>query len=93
VQVGGTGSGGDTLDKLVTFIMTGTEMERSMRKRTALSILHASAGSEEERATLTAKLEEALAAKLRTPPIFSGEGSVAGKVARVAFDKLVGLLK
>jgi predicted DNA-binding protein len=94
VQVGNTNAGNTgAMDQLVTFVVAGDEMGRSHRRRTAINVLHASAGSEEERKTLVARLDEAIAAKQRMPSVFSGEGGVVGKVARVAFDKLAGILK
>jgi hypothetical protein len=94
VNVGNNGSGGatgsgDAIDRLASYVVTGNEFERDMRLRTAVSILKTSAATEEERNVLAARLDEVIATKTTTKKNESG-GVV--RAARVAFDKIAGLL-
>lgn len=91
VNVGGDGStgrvGNEVIDRLAAFIAKGSEFDRSSRVRTAMTVLGASAATEEESRTLAARLEEAVAAKTKS----SSAGGVAGGIARMAFEKIAGL--
>lgn len=82
--------GGDIIEKLAQYVVSGNDFERSTRLRTAVGILKDTTATEEEQKVLAARLDEAVAAKTQsTTP--SG-GNTAVRVARVAFDKLAGLL-
>jgi hypothetical protein len=50
--------------------------------------LVASAATDEERKVLAARLDEAVATKMKTAPSGDGDGLNVKRVARVAFDKL-----
>jgi hypothetical protein len=79
-------SGSGDIERLATFVVGGRDFERSMRLRTAIGILHATAASDEERHVLAARLDEAIATKTKTAVEENGGGPL--KMARVAFDKL-----
>ena len=87
VNVGGSSQvGGDMIDHLATYVVSGHDFERSHRLREAVRMLHVSTETPEERAALSSRLDEAIAAKKKT----NNDG--VAHVARVAYDKLLGLL-
>jgi hypothetical protein len=79
--------GGDIIERLAAFVVTGQDFERSARLRTAVSILHASTSTDEERKVLAVRLDEAIASKTKS------NASESKGIARMAFDKLSSLLK
>jgi len=78
------------LERLALFVAKGDEFMRDARKRTVVEVLRATASTEEELKVLVARLEEIIATTKKTKAEAQGEG--VGKVARMAFDKLVSLL-
>lgn len=94
VNVGGNGAsgggssavGGDLIDHLASHILAGRDFEQSQRMRTAVSILADAAATDEERKTLAARLDEAVAAKKKL------KSSESTSFARMAFNKLSHLL-
>ena len=78
------------IDRLAAYVVNGDEFGRDMRLRTAVSILHASTPTDEERKVLAARLDEAVAAKSKTA---SSDGESVLRAARVTFDKLAGYWK
>jgi hypothetical protein len=95
VNVGTTGSGGgavggDSIERLATFVTAAHDFERERRLRQAVEVLRVTASTDEERRVLAARLDEAIAAKAAAKP--QGGGPVA-RVARVAFDKLAALTR
>jgi len=87
-----TGSGGgDIIEKLATFVLAGSDFERSTRLRTAVDILKDTTSSEEERRVLAARLDEVIAVKTKTTTP-TNDGNTVVRTARVAFDKLTALL-
>jgi hypothetical protein len=94
VNVGGSSASAPNsdIDRLAAFVVNGgNDLERETRMRTAVNILRASSTTDEERKVLAARLDEAVAAKTKTPPLSEGDGVV--RTARVAFDKLADLWK
>lgn len=80
------GGGGNVIEHLATYVVSGPAYEEGTRMRTAVGILHASVATTEERRAAAAKLDEAVAAKkndARTNP----------RGVRMAFEKIAGLLK
>ena len=85
----GTGSnavGGDIIDRLATHIVSGRDFEQSQRMRYAVEVLAGTTSSDEERKTLAARLDEAVAAKKNSK---RGDST---SFARMAFNKLSHLL-
>jgi hypothetical protein len=76
------------LDRLVLYVVKGDEFMRDTRKRTAIDMLTASATTEEELKVLVARLEEQIAIKTKT----QAEQTPVGKIARMAYDKLMSLV-
>jgi len=91
VNVGSnTASGGaDIIERLANFVLAGNDFERSTRLRTAVNILKDTTPTEEERKVLAARLDEAIAAKTNST---TPSGGQVVRTARMAFDKIVGLL-
>jgi predicted DNA-binding protein len=91
VNVGNNAAGSSApsgdIDRLVTYVVNGNDFDRETRLRTAVGILHSSASTDEERKVLAARLDEAIAAKSKTPPAESG-GSGVIRAARMTYDKL-----
>lgn len=87
---GAPGAPTNVIDHLALFVVNGDEFTRDMRLRQAVAILHSSATSDEERRALGAKLDEAIAVRLKTSP--QADNSVV-RTARIAFDKLSSMLK
>lgn len=94
VNVGGgtaNGSGshaiaGDIIEHLASFVVSGQEFEQSHRLRTAVSVLSGAGTTDEERKTLAARLDEAIAAKKKT------RSSSIATTARMAWNKLSTLI-
>jgi hypothetical protein len=84
---GSNAVGGDIIDRLASHIVAGRDFEQSQRMRYAVSVLSDSTTTEEERNTLAARLDEAVASKKKT-----NEGGIV-KTARAAFSKLAHLLE
>ena len=85
-----TSTGGDVIDRLAAFVVTGNDFDRDVRLRTAVNILRSGTTSDEERKVLAARLDEAIAAKTNKR---NSEGNGVVRAARVAFDKLADILK
>ena len=94
VNVGATSSAPTSdIERLATFVVSGgDDLTRETRLQTAVSILHVSATTDEERKVLAARLDEAVAAKTKQPSGTDGGNSIV-RTARVAFDKLTDLWK
>lgn len=95
VNVGGAGGGGSApsgdIERLANYVASGgNEMERETRLRTAVTVLHTTASSDEERKVLAARLDEAVAAKTKMTPSHDGAGGIV-RTARVAYDKIADL--
>lgn len=90
---GGTNnsSGFNSIDLLATYVTTGNDFERDSRLRTSINILRTNTSTDEERRVLAAQLDEAIASKKKTTER-GGDGNVI-KTARIAFDKLAGILR
>lgn len=85
VNVGSAAGGhGETIERLAAYVAEASDFERDSRKRAVVKILRATASTDEERKTLAARLDEAIAAKVKT-------GGGVARAARVAFDKLIGM--
>ncbi len=81
-----TSAGNDAIDRLATYIAAGEEgYERDRRLKTAVEILCSAVESREERKTLAARLDEAVAAKTK-----ASENSLV-QSARTAFEKIAGI--
>jgi len=84
-----TSGGADIIERLANFVLAGNDFERSTRLRTAVNILKDTTPTEEERKVLAARLDEAIAAKTNST---TPSGGQVVRTARMAFDKIVGLL-
>ena len=87
VNVGNnSGSNGDFIDRLATYVVAGRDFERTTRLREAVRMIQETTVGEEERKVLAAKLDETIASK--------NKNKTEGKsFARVTFDKLADLLR
>lgn len=85
VNVGAAAAPGDKeLARLTAYVVKGSEFDRPGRLRTAVDVLKASTDSEEERLTLAAQLDAAVAAALEGPK----EQPRTRRAAGVAFDMI-----
>ena len=87
VNVGGHGSAHniDAIDRLAAYVAAGNDFDRDARLRSAVDILRVTTTPEEERKVLAARLDEAVATKVKT-----NESGIM-KTARTAFDKIAGI--
>lgn len=93
VGTGSASSPSSDVDRLAAYIVAGdNDLERDGRQRRVVEILRESTQSPEERKVLAARLDEAVAKLKKTPPPAADPGGEGvGRVARIAYDKLVGL--
>lgn len=87
VNVGNSGSSAPSsdVDRLATYVVTGSAFGRETRLRTAVAVLKASAPTDEEQRALAKRLDEAIAAKAKTAT--DEESSGIKRITRIAFDK------
>lgn len=77
------------IDRMATYVAkAGNPLERDTRMRAAVAMLRETASSDEERKVLAARLDEAVASKLKTPALTTEDESGVVRTARVTFDKL-----
>jgi len=83
-------SGGDLIERLAAFVTSGHDFEQHQNLRVATNIIQRTTPDEAERKVLDAKLNEAIATKMKAKNL-SGEGIL--HTAKVTFDKLSDLLR
>lgn len=85
------GGSNSIVEKLADYVVAGPKYEHDQRMRTAVSVLHTTASTDEERSLLAGQLDAAVAARGDKHEGLTAEKVISG--AKFAFDKLSSFLR